>query len=253
MSARRQSKRGAVRKTGRKPPASDFGELSREQLLNMSEAGREVLECHRVLAKTGNNIVGELLPGDGSFFQYDHCPPGDVYDRETHSQYYYHAHREGEHGHFHTFVREKGLPKGMSPVKQSKVGYLEERDDTLCHLVAVSMDQKGWPIGLFTTNRWVTTENWYAAEDVCTILDRFKIDQARPSWPTNLWITAMLRLFRPQIVSLIRKRDAVLADWQKRHPKTDVFEDRKLDLPSQTGISLVDQIEKVAAALDKPR
>jgi hypothetical protein len=113
------------------------------------------------------------------------------------------------------------------------------------------MDQKGWPIGLFTTNRWVTTENWFAARDVCAILDRFKIDQARPSWPTNLWITAMLRLFRPQIASLIRKRDAVLADWQKRHPKTDVFEDRKLDLPSQMRISLVDQIDKVAVALDR--
>ena len=218
----------------------------------MSEAGHEVTECHRVLAKTGNNIVGELLPRDGSFFQYDHCPPGDVYDRETHSQYYYHAHRKGEHGHFHTFIREKGLPKGMSPVEQSKVRYIKDRDDTLCHLVAISMNQNGWPIGLFTTNRWVTTENWFAAEDVCDILDRFKIDQARPSWPTNLWITAMLRLFRPQIVSLIRKRDAVLADWQKHHPKEDVFEDRKLDLPSQIGISLVDQIEKVATALELP-
>lgn len=61
----------------------------------------------------------------------------------------------------------------------------------------------------------------------------------------------MLRLFRPQIVGLIRKRDAVLADWQKRHPKEDVFEDRKLDLPSHMRISLVDQIEKVAVALDQ--
>jgi hypothetical protein len=115
------------------------------------------------------------------------------------------------------------------------------------------MDQKGWPIGLFTTNRWVTTENWFAAEDVCAILDRFKIDQARPSWPTNLWITAMLRLFRPQIAGLIRERDAVLADWQMRHPEVDVFEDRNLDLPSQLGISLVDQIEVVATAIDQTR
>jgi uncharacterized iron-regulated protein len=54
-------------------------------------------------------------------------------------------------------------------------------------------------------------------------------------------------------VNLVRERDAVLADWQKRHPKTDVFEDRKLDLPSQIEISLVDQIDRVAIALDQLR
>ncbi|WP_446730895.1 DUF6969 family protein [Pseudomonas sp. SST3] len=32
-----------------------------------------------------------------------------VYDRDSHAQYYYHAHREGGvgHGHFHTFIRAR--------------------------------------------------------------------------------------------------------------------------------------------------
>ncbi len=231
--------------------ARGLRKLSREALEAMAEAAREVVECHCVLAKTGDNVVGELLPRDATFYQYDHCPPGDIYDPESHAQYYYHAHRGGEHGHFHTFLREKGMPEGVVPVAQSEADYFKKRDDKLSHLVAISMGRRGQPIALFTTNRWVTTENWYAAEDVCAILDRFKIDQARPSWPTNLWITAMLRLFRPQIVSLVRKRDAVLAGWQKRHPEQDAFEDRKLDLPSHMRISLVDQIEKVAVALDQ--
>jgi len=44
------------------------------------------------------------------------------------------------------------------------------------------------------------------------MLGRFRIDHGRPSWPTNIWITAMLRLFRPQIERLLRQRDAAVAD-----------------------------------------
>ena len=40
---------------------------------------------------------------------------GDVYDAETHAQFFYHAHpaeqrRSGEHGHFHCFLRPRGMP-----------------------------------------------------------------------------------------------------------------------------------------------
>jgi hypothetical protein len=76
-------------------------------------AGEEALECRRVLAKAGLNLVGEVLRGQGTFYQFNHYPEGDVYDRDSHAQYYYHAHRgvEGEHGHFHTFLRA-GWPAG---------------------------------------------------------------------------------------------------------------------------------------------
>ncbi|HSR70967.1 MAG TPA: hypothetical protein VLL72_01180, partial [Kiloniellales bacterium] len=81
----------------------------------MAEAGRAVVEAHRVLARTGDNVVGELLRDHDTFYEWDHYPPGDVYDRESHAQYYYHAHPPeqrfpGEHGHFHTFLRPKGMP-----------------------------------------------------------------------------------------------------------------------------------------------
>ena len=185
----------------------------------MMEAGREVLECQHVLAKGGSNVVAEVLPRQGTFYEFDHCPAGDVYDRESHSQYYYHAHRSGEHGHFHTFLREAGMPPGVQPVEQSEIEVMKQRDDKLSHLVAISMDKWGFPIGLFTTNRWVTAENWYAAADVAAMLDCYVINHARPSWPTNRWVTAMLRLFRPQIVALFHRRDAKVKEWQKRRPR----------------------------------
>jgi hypothetical protein len=126
---------------------------------------------------------------------------------------------------------------------------MKERDDKLSHLVAISMDRFGVPLALFTTNRWVTAENWYVAEHVCAMVDRFQIDHAQPSWATNRWIGAMLRLFRPQIVELLRDRDAKVAGWRQEHPEGDVFEDRNLDLPSLVEISLEQQIKAIKTAL----
>lgn len=229
---------------------TNTGTLGREQLEAMAEAGDEVVECQRVLAKGGSNVVAEVLPREGTFYQFDHCPAGDVYDQDRHSQYYYHAHRDSEHGHFHTFLREAGMPPGVEPVEQSQIEVMKQRNDRLSHLVAISMDKRGFAIGLFTTNRWVTGENWYAAPDVAAMLDCFDIDHARPSWPTNRWVSAMIRLFRPQIVALLHERDAVVAAWQKRHPEEDVFEDRNLDLPSRVEVSVDEQMRAVQAALN---
>ncbi len=223
--------------------------LPRDRLEAMAAAGAQVLECYRVLEKGGSNVVAEFLRGEGEFFEFDHYPKGDAYDSDTHSQYYYHSHREGEHGHFHTFLREKGMPESCHPVEQSEAEFMRERDDKLSHLIAISMDRAGFPIGLFTTNRWITADNWYEADDVIKMLDRFEMDLSWPSWPGNIWVTAMLRLFRPQIEELVRQRDGTVADWQKSHPENDAFEDRACDITSSWKISVPAQISRVNQAL----
>ncbi len=228
---------------------TELNNLSREQLEEMAGAGQQILECYRVLRKSDTNVVAEVLRGQGEFIELDHYPAGDVYDSESHSQFYYHSHREGEHGHFHTFLREKGMPNDCRPVAQSEADFMKERDDTLSHLIAISMDRAGFPIALFTTNRWVTADNWYKADDVIRMLDRFEMDQSWPSWPTNIWVSAMLRLFRPEIEKLIRVRDVAMDDWQTTHPDVDAFEDRECDITSTLDISVASQIERVNQAL----
>ena len=225
----------------------------RGQVEAMLAAGDEILECYRVLRKAGLNIVGEVLRGQGAFVELNHYPEDDVFDRETQSQYYYHAHRglAGEHGHFHTFVRQPGMPEGMRPIAHTGSEPWPCGDVALSHLIGISMDAFGYPIGLFTCNRWVTAEAWYAADDVIALLGRFRIDHAAPSWPVNRWISAMFVLFRPQMEALLRSRDAAIADWQARHPGRDVFEDRALDITSQRSISVDAQIAAVRALLDQ--
>ena len=130
----------------------DFSKLSDERIEGLAEAGAEVLEVFRVLAKSGDNVVGELLRDTGTFYEWDHYPAGDVYDSESHSQHYYHAHaadeRPGEHGHFHTFVRPKGMPMGMKPAPLDDYEAPEDPDDELSHIIGISMDPQGLPIRL---------------------------------------------------------------------------------------------------------
>ena len=234
------------------PPAPDFQLLPRDRLESMLVAGDEVLECLRVLHKGGLNVVGECLRGQGTFYELNHYPEGDVFDRESHSQYYYHAHpgRPGEHGHFHTFLRPKGMPPGVTPVPYDGEEEWPTGDDALSHLIAISMDAFGMPIGLFATNRWVTNEVWYPAGDVIRMLDRYVIDHAYPSWPVNRWLTAMLRLFRTEIESLLLQRDRIIQEWAAQHPGKDVFEDRSLDMTGIVDININTQINRIQAALD---
>ena len=231
--------------------AVDVAALSRERLEAMAAAGDEIHECYRVLAKGGANIVGELLKGQGKFYEWNHYPDGDVYDGETHAQYYYHSHRsaENEHGHFHTFLRAKGMPPGVRPVPYGGTEEWPKGDERLSHLVAVSMDSHGFPIRLFTTNRWVTGENWYPAADVRAMLERFLIDHAFPSWPVNRWISAMVGLYRPYIEILLDARDEGVEQWREERPDDDVFEDRELEIVSALPISVDDMVAKVRKAI----
>ena len=104
------------------------------QLERMNAAADEILECYRVLKKGGANIVGEILRGEGTFYEWDHYPEGDIYDNETHAQYYYHAHREGEHGHFHTFLRKKGMREDVTPVPyHGDAEWPTAEDEVICH------------------------------------------------------------------------------------------------------------------------
>ena len=216
--------------------------LTRAQLTAMAAAGNEALECERVLSRTGDNIVGEVLRHQDQFREWDHFPKGDVHDRDHNALYFYHAHAKseralGEHGHFHLFRRDGTADK---PV--------------LCHLIGASMDRHGHLIRLFTTNGWVTGEVWQAAPQVIDHLGNFRIDHARPSWPTNRWITAIVTLFQPQIAALVEARDRAIDQARNDQPDDqrcayDVFEDRSLNVLSEQWITITDHMAAIKRAL----
>lgn len=232
-------------------PEPEIAKLPRARLEAMRAAGREMLECRRVLEKGGLDIVGEVLRGQGTFYENAHYPGDDVFDRETHSQYYYHAHRglAGEHGHFHTFLRAGAMPGGAWPVDVAHAEPWPEGDEAHAHLVAVSMDANGAPLGLFAVNRWVTGDTWYAADDVVAMLARWRVDHAFPSWPVNRWLSALFVLFGPLIEALLRERDRVIDAERRTHPGEDVLERRDLEVLAEAPISVEDTLAEVEAAL----
>lgn len=233
----------------------DFRDLPRERLEDMAEAGAQVRDCFRLLRKASANVVAQVLAHQGTFYEEDHYPNGDVYDDETKCQYYYHAHRpeSGEHGHFHTFVRAGAIPEGVEPSPYEGNSERPLGSEAICHLVAISMNGPGHPVGLFTVNRWVTGETFYSAEDTLKILDRFEMDHVYPCLAVNRWISAMMRLFRPQIEALVAERDRTIQAWATKHPDRDVYEDRELDVTSILSIDVDKQIAAIERALGEGR
>lgn len=228
----------------------DYSELT---LRAMLEAGKQSLESCRSLQKAGLNLVGECLKGQGEFYELSHYPADDVYDADSKSQYYFHTHRglSGEYGHFHTFLRADGISKSIKPIKNTGKEPWPSGTDALSHLVCISMNQEGYPIGLFTTNRWVTGEAWYEAEAVIDMLDSFSVDHAHPNLAVNQWITSVFRLYKLEMIELLRLRDKKIKQWRAGHPKSDVFEDRKLEITSYQTIDVDSKINEIKQALNE--
>jgi hypothetical protein len=226
-------------------------DLEPAQLEKMLVAGAEIQNCNRVLHRVEANVVSEVISDGGTFYEWDHYPDGDVFDHDSHSQYYYHSHRpeEGEHGHFHVFRRGEAFPEDFAMAENTSEEPWPQDDEMVTHLIGISMDPQGFPIRLFTANRWVTGENWFAAEAVIKMLDHYEIDHAWPSWPTNRWITAMLVLFRPQIENLVHERDAKIAEWAEKDLAEHVFEDRELEITSVLAINVERHINDIKKTL----
>lgn len=256
----------------------DVEALNRAALTAMQQAGRELFDWQRIVAKSGDTILGQLLSG-ADVTDWTHYPPSDVYDAATHSQYFYHRHAAGarsgdrhrEHGHFHTFMRPRGMPAGVRPLVMPELAIADapsqpmdppspparqpnqgDDNDKFSHIVAISVDETGTPDRLFTTNRWVTGETWYAAADVIAMLERFSIELARPGWPVNRWLCALMRLYQPDIAELLTHRDTAVMSWRRRRRgKVHVFEDTRLEILSSAAIDPADRLRRVERALDR--
>jgi hypothetical protein len=81
------------------------------------------------------------------------------------------------------------------------------------------------------------------------MLEGFQIDHARPSWPLNRWITAMVSLYHDEIAELLRERDATVARWQGDHPGSYVYDDRALEVTSERFVDVEGRIQELERAL----
>ncbi len=220
----------------------DPSHLSPGDLAAMAEAGEQLAALEQGMRAVGTSPRALLLGDQTGFEPYRHYPPGDVYDFASHAQYYVHDHRDGEYGHAHLFLRPLGMPPGCAPLVA--VGGA----DSPCHLIAVGFGHHGFAAELFTTNRWVTGESWYDAATVARMLPCFQVDGPGAGGRVGRWLTALLKLYRPLVVALVRQRDQMVAAWRAGHDG-DPLNDDRLEVTSHAAIDVGLWRQGVAAAL----
>ena len=161
--------------------------------------------------------------------QHQHYPAGDLVAPGSGTQCYYHCHRgDGEHGHLHLFRRAR--PR-----------------QPLTHLIAISLDGRGLPLGLFSVNRWVSQDRWLPASETLRLLDGVSLSGSAANPHLDGWLLHFLRFYRPTLETVLRERDRCLR--QIAPCRATALEARELEIPSHCSIDWAADLAAAEAEL----
>ena len=172
--------------------------------MDRHQAAQDMLATHAHYAQQGMSLASAALAGATTFVRWAHYPRQDVDDDMHGTRFFYHAHEPEEmlaqeHGHFHIFARTRRKPLAR-----------------YAHVVGVSIDARGTPLRLFTTNQWVTGEDWASATDLARVIQRFRLQTAGRLAPVARWVNGMMEFYASQLVALLHERDARLHAHARR-------------------------------------
>jgi len=194
--------------------------------------------------QSGKPLMSRLFDDGSTAEAWAHYPPGDVVNGTASSRYFYHSHppeeREAdEHGHFHLFLGKHVFDKAIGAASSAPDAMIlpppmpdgQVRADVV-HFAALSIGYDGLPLRWFGTNRWVTDEWLYPAQDVIDRLGQFDLRGPSGDPLVNDWLTAMVHLASNEIADLLHERDAVLKiqDMTGEERKVEVTGARSIDL-----------------------
>ena len=213
----------------------------KEQML---EAAEDVLRSIQAYSRRGTSVLADVLGKHTQFEEWAHYPQNDAVDANTRYRFYYHAHAasermRGEHGHFHVF--------GPAPISRRPSNAIAKPGSDYTHIVGISVDERGFPIRLFTTNRWVTAEQWLPAASVIRSMHRLDLGRTRPLRAAR-WVQGVVRLFPVQIAAIIRHRDDRIARKACHTDLERLFEDRRSHILSQCRVDLAKQFQFLEGA-----
>jgi len=222
----------------------------RRRLADMRMAASELFDILNTFTREKRHPVSDVIAAlPEPFTHWEHCPSGDVEDANTGCAWYYHAHDPAtaspweEHGHFHCFMYTERLGPGAKPM--ALPDNFDDAKGGLVHLVAISFNTSGAPTRLFAPNRWVTGEWLYPARDLIPLIDQFSIIADPRFGLTSRWLSAILRLYHPQIVALLCERDRILEQQLNAQLKVQlnaslesITEDRSIEIISTSSIDL---------------
>jgi len=182
---------------------------------------KKILLIINSLKLSGSNLVLKMM--DGKKYEFDptvHYPfDGGIVDPNTNSRVFFHAHRKNEYGHFHTFA--------------------EDEDGNLIHLILISMNKQGEPIGLSTVNRWVTGDKYVKANELKKHFEKFSIDKKMFKDERVLGFIENIFLgYKEQIFRLFDERDEWIKNYVNKH-FNEPFEDRDYEVLSFIKIDIL--------------
>lgn len=194
------------------------------------------LEMH----SAGVPLMRRVLPDVAVAEIWTHYPVNDAVSASGGGRYFYHAHPPGErnwgeHGHFHIFLPKTAFADDMQPVLAPQPSGAKRAD--VVHIAALSVNETGIPVQLFTVNRWVTDEWLYAADDIAARLPAFSLVDAPGDPLVNRWLTSMVHLYSDEIIALLHERDEKLA---AADPSGN---DRSVEIMSMIAVDLDEKLE----------
>jgi len=172
-------------------------------------AARQSVAAFAAVTESAGSLLQSWIHGQ-VVREFEHYPADDVVDWRRGSQFYYHAHRDGdlEHGHLHLFWHASSSAKRRY-LHPDRGGWKRSAPS---HLFAISLNARGLPVALFTVNQWVTEGHWFSAEATLACVDRFRPAAVAGHELSCEWITGFTRMYRPLIEQLLHQRDRRLAE-----------------------------------------
>lgn len=205
---------------------------------SIQQVAEEVLAIQAHYAERGLSMAQVALAGADDFIEFRHYPKNDLVDLGSGYEMYFHAHSFNqkkndlsfECGHFHLFKRDQAAPLKFT------------------HLIAISLNQQGLPVKLFTTNGWVTGEVMKDAKQLKPLLANFQIQVKGRMAPLARWVSGLVHIFQSEIQDLLTVRDQQIQKMvTKSNSRTQVLEDQSCHVLSETHINLLKKLESLVA------
>lgn len=189
----------------------------------------KLVESMNQMARRNTNAVLLTLNGVQSIKPYQRYPQEPFYFADNCWRAFYHCHAspvayEHEHGHYHFFTRDNPGAEWS-------------------HVVALSINEYGQPLGLFTTNLWVTDGAWFESRQLSQQLQY--LEQGDDEILPLNWFRYVLLLYQGIIVQLLNERDQKLQELYP-HNHEQAFIDRSIYALSTQGIDLLTDLSMLA-------
>lgn len=195
-----------------------------------------LLESTQQMFADARPLMQRVIGGKaGEAESWAHYPASDVVNGRLSARWFYHCHAPeergpGEHGHFHLFVGKSALPDVVEALMEPPPS--DAKRAAVVHVAALSVDYQGLPTGWFSTNRWVTDEFLYPAEDVIALLPDLDFRGPQGDPLVNDWLTALVALQVDDISKILRERDRHIAeaDIDPENRGAEILSSTPLDL-----------------------